>query len=114
MSYRLFLDDERVPGDVTWVDYHSYESWKVVRTFDEFVERIKNFGMPSVISFDHDLGPGDGTGFKCAKWLVDYIIEENIGLPEDFRYYVHSKNPVGAANIRGLMDRFIEFYKSNA
>ena len=30
----LFLDDERVPQDVTWVNYPKNIEWTVVRSYD--------------------------------------------------------------------------------
>lgn len=32
----LFLDDERVPQDVTWIKYPENVEWVVVRSYDEF------------------------------------------------------------------------------
>lgn len=108
---KLFLDDVRSAPDFTW---------DVVRSYAEFVAFIKLHGVPDVISFDHDLGdehyaivdwegkliegteiPYDKfqekTGYDCAKWLV-----ENNLLPEEYR--VHSMNPVGAMNIKFVME----------
>lgn len=39
----------------------------------------------------------------CAKWLVDYCIDNKERLPKIF---VHSANPVGADNILGLLNNF--------
>ncbi len=50
----LFLDDERVPSDVTWVDYLDKIEWTVVRTYAEFLEHMK-MGVYSYYSFDHDI-----------------------------------------------------------
>jgi hypothetical protein len=33
--------------------------------------------------------------------------EEDFRLPADFDFYVHSQNPVGAANIEGLMRQYL-------
>lgn len=43
----------------------------------------------------------------CAKWLVDYCIDNGQPLPI---FYVHSVNPVGADNIRGLLNGFAKHY----
>ena len=40
---------------------------------------------------------------ECAKWLIEYCLDNNKNLPE---YYVHSANPVGAKNIKSLLDSF--------
>lgn len=89
MTY-LFIDDERQPGSDIWV---------VVKTYDEFVQYIKDHGMPDHISFDHDLGEGK-TGYDCAK----YIVENQLRLKG---WQVHSMNPVGRDNINKLLDRYL-------
>jgi arginase family enzyme len=82
---------------------------------DEAVECILKNGLPIFISFDHDLAddhylPGstyEKTGATFARWLIDWIIDNDIVIPDDFNYYVHSMNPVGAENIRSLMASFL-------
>lgn len=54
MTYHLFLDDERHPGDVTWVKLPNVP-WQVVRNYDEFVETVYKHGIPDFVTFDHDL-----------------------------------------------------------
>jgi len=61
--------------------------------------------FPSFISFDHDLGDGL-TGYDCAKWLVEYDLETGL-MPADFSFYVHSQNPVGASNIKNLLNSYM-------
>jgi hypothetical protein len=97
MTYHLFLDDERlpVPG----------KPWIIVRNYKDFVETIRNFGLPEFISFDHDLGTDD-TGLTCAHWLVNYHMDNGGRFPD---YYVHSQNPVGKLNIEFLLKNYIEF-----
>ncbi|EMR01425.1 cyclic-phosphate processing receiver domain-containing protein [Cesiribacter andamanensis] len=98
-NYKLYIDDIRTPKTSGWV---------VVRSFDEFVYTIKRKGIPSEISFDHDLGwdyinnQEMKSGYDCAKWLV-----ENDILIQNFN--VHSANPVGAKNISCLLENFIRF-----
>ena len=48
MSYRLFLDDERFPRQVTWVllPTNFDPDWVIVRTYDQFVEHITKNGLP--------------------------------------------------------------------
>ena len=113
MKY-LFLDDERMPGDVTWMLIGGVGSWganwHIVRSYADAVAWVKDHGFPDVVSFDHDLGfdhyagdYSDGkTGYDFAKWLVDYDLDTNT-MPADFKYTVHSKNPVGSENIERLM-----------
>lgn len=119
MSYALFLDDERNPWDVTWIKLPRC-SWHVVRSFDAFVEKIREKGIPSVVSFDHDLvlehnpifeqnphpqnihyeSYKEKTGWHAAKWLKDICFHREADMPQCF---VHSQNPWGAKNILKLL-----------
>lgn len=98
--YKLFLDDERDP---TFKDYDAV----VVRTYDEAVEYVTQFGLPSFISFDHDLGKNQKTGFDFAKWLVERDLDRNEMSNDTFSFYVHSQNPIGKANIEGLLLQYL-------
>jgi hypothetical protein len=96
---KMFLDDVR-DAKVTYPN----ESMITVRSYEDAVTWIKENGVPSVISFDHDLGDGC-TGFDFAKWIVERDIDENSAfIPLDFTYMVHSANPIGRDNICGLLD----------
>lgn len=130
MQYNLFLDDDRSPQAVTWVELPLVE-WVIVRNYDNFVRIITDFELPLRISFDHDLADKhywefhraketDGiihyenlvekTGYHCAKWLVNYCLDRKLPLPE---YYIHSWNDIGAANIKSLLESYKKFYGSN-
>lgn len=97
----MFIDDERFPPDDGKV-------WAICRSKAEVVEYVAQHGVPYFISWDHDLGEGEPTGFDIAKWLVDYDLDHNV-LPKEFSYYVHSMNPVGAANINALLTNYLNF-----
>lgn len=99
MSYRIFLDDVRMPP-------HDGQKWFICRSTAEFVQVLRVRGLPSFISFDHDLS-GDDTGMRAAHQLVNYVFDNGLVLPRGFDYAVHSMNPVGASNIRSLMECFI-------
>lgn len=111
MTYRLFIDDVRDPPNDggEWIIARSTHDAKVV---------IHKHGIPSFISFDHDLG-GNDTSMEFIKWLIDaYICAPLLNdcvrkykFPE---YTVHSQNPVGAENIRGLMDAFTRHWNDHA
>ncbi len=135
MSYNLFLDDIRHPYDcIRYMPspgiYSKYD-WKTVRNHDEFISFITENGLPDLISFDHDLADEhynpdmyngkeiynkhyaefkEKTGMDCAKWLVDYCIDNKKELPD---YVVHSMNPAGGENIKLLLDQFKEFQHKN-
>ena len=120
MTWNLFIDDERMPADVTWAPWeiqekYRNEEWVIARNGMEATYAIAEHGsFPSYISFDHDLGDKDEgeTGYDYAKRLVDMDMDNNFPrykFSKDFDYYVHSKNPVGKANIEGLLNNYLEF-----
>ena len=103
MKIKIYLDDDRIyrnPEDDTWTRVYNY---------NEFVNQIKENGLPKIISFDHDLSE-EKTGKDCANFLVDYCIDNDLDLPE---YKVHSANPVGKENILGLLDNYKKFRNGN-
>lgn len=120
--YNLFLDDIRQPSGCNYVpselrSVYLLNEWEVVRNYEEFVQIIKERGLPKLVSFDHDLADihydpetwtesfkyQEKTGMDCAKWLVDYCLDNKKLLPE---FLVHSQNPVGAKNILSLLINF--------
>lgn len=124
---KLFLDDYRIPLNV-----YSYTKnqiylldWDVVTNYDEFVNYITNNEIPEVISFDHDLGDEhytnnpnidyssfkEKTGYDCAKWLIEYCIDNNLDFPKVI--YVHSMNPHGSLNIESLFTTLNKVYGLN-
>jgi len=113
----LYLDDVRTP---------KADNWEVVRNYDEFVAhiRLKGLGAYEVISLDHDLGEGamveyytnvkpnyeldynripEKTGMDCVRFLVAESMHTKIPLPQ---IYVHSANPIGAANMMGYINNY--------
>lgn len=109
MKY-LFLDDERIPSDVTWVKIEKTNQWEIVRSFTEAVDWVLENGIPDIISFDHDLGYSEfytnKNGYDFAKWLVDYDLEKNL-ISKEFKFTVHSMNPVGAKNIKLYLENYL-------
>jgi hypothetical protein len=110
MSYHMFLDDVRDPS---WVyPDQDVSCWVVCRSFEQAVAQIANHDFPVWISFDHDLGDDVPTGYDLAKWLVNSDIQSDGQCwPKNFSYQVHSANPVGAANIVGLLDGYVRTMK---
>ena len=98
----MFLDDERFPPD-------DGAEWIIVRDWDEVQTAVKTHGMPSFISFDHDLGDNIPTGYDIAKSLADMEMDGDIVWPDAFSYYVHSQNPIGKENISGFLDNYLAF-----
>jgi len=135
VSYNLFLDDFRSPNSFL----KDIRTWTVVRNYKEFVETIQAKGLPTFISFDHDLSDEhyaifdiiealqqetplpkydeipykkyeEKTGYHCASWLTEYCKEKKLPLPN---YQVHSMNPVGTENIRNLLENYKKHQKEN-
>jgi hypothetical protein len=102
LKYKLFLDDERYPPDDD-----PCARWLVARSVSEAQDTIARMGYPVFISFDHDLGDNVPSGFDLSKWIVDQDLDNPV-LPIEFDFYVHSQNPVGAANIEGLLRAYLK------
>lgn len=128
MSYYLFLDDERMPGNVTWITMPGDRAYQIVRNYDQFVQHITTNGVPDFVTFDHDLADEhyaamlrdcqlNSTGqllFAVAETLVDvdYGVERtgydcakwlvDYCADNGYKfppYTVHSMNPIGSKRI---------------
>lgn len=117
---KLFLDDMRQVKDAVYLiddnrRIYFEDGWDIVKNYTEFVSWIERNGLPEFISFDHDLAdvhyefitgeiPYEGmlekTGLHCAKWLVEYCMDNGVGIPP---FQVHSANPVGRKNIQSYL-----------
>jgi hypothetical protein len=119
MEKVLWLDDLRDPSQgqfKIWLNLAFGENLDVtwVKDYDEFVKYFKKNEMPYAISFDHDLGNeltdhpelNEKTGLDCAKWLIEYCMNNAVRLP---KYFVHSANPVGRENIQSYLDNYLKF-----
>ena len=96
---RLYIDDIRNPKT---------DGFEVVRTSQEAIDFMTENGCPEYISFDHDLG-GDDTSMRVVHFMVDRDIENCDFIPDSFAFNVHSANPVGAGNITGLLNNYLDF-----
>lgn len=95
---RIYLDDVRTPINP---EIEGLDEWVVVRSYDEFVDKVKEAGLENIglISLDHDLGDTamkeyfenvspnytldynnihEKTGYDCAKWLVDHYYDNYV------------------------------------
>lgn len=111
----LWLDDMRNPSHPYWLEVYpkqlSNNNVVWVKNYSAFVEWIEQNGLPYMIAFDHDLGESDDkSGMDCAKWLVEYCLDNGKLLPE---YIIQSANPVGVENIDGLFKSFRNFRNKN-
>lgn len=138
MKNILFLDDIRTPRMVFHYDiatamqapFNNEEKWDIVRDYNEFVDYIRTYyesynKLPELITFDHDLADvhytaltheainnmdcDEKTGYDCAKWLVDFCIDNNLNM---CKYLCHSQNPAGKENILGLLNNFNKFQEN--
>jgi len=116
MKTLLWLDDLRDPfivrewlykfapeflydGDVIWV-----------KTYNEFVNWITEFGLPTKIAFDNDLGE-ELEGYGAAKWLSNYCIENNILFNSD--YVIQSANNVAPEYIISTLENLKKYQRMN-
>ncbi|WP_370469582.1 cyclic-phosphate processing receiver domain-containing protein [Caballeronia sp. SBC2] len=84
--YRLFIDDIGEPPSNIYV---------VARSCADENRLTETRGCPDEISFDHDLR-SDDTAMLVAKRLVEKDLDSDSGfMPRDFKFAVHSANPVG-------------------
>ena len=125
MSYHLFLDDSRQPQDVKWIELPPLD-WIVVTNYNDFIKTVTENGIPTTVSFDHDIYPEhyseftvahdkktrtsgticyekfvEKTGYDCAKWLANFCVDKQVPVP---LYYIHTLNGIGAANIFKVME----------
>lgn len=122
----IWLDDLRDPLSGNWIrdfipEYFSLGKIVWIKSFDDFTKMIKYNGLPDKICFDHDLGEDIAiqlvaggmekskarqvkklakSGFDCAKWLVDYCLDNRVQIPD---WSIQSANPVGKENINSLL-----------
>jgi len=119
MKY-IFLDDYRIPSDVSWTTIPNVD-WTIVRNYNEFVKLIESCDeAPYFIAFDHDLAdnhyvgdfsnPNEKTGMDCAKWLVEICQQRKWDIPS---FLVHSLNPIGAENITAYLENAKKFMEDD-
>ena len=124
-EYALFLDDGRQPKDVKWLELPPLH-WVVVKDYDQFVKTVTERGVPTTVSFDHDLADEhyeeytrahdplligkrefkyenckEKTGYHCAVFLAEFCIRYKVAIPT---YYIHTLNPIGKQNILSVME----------
>lgn len=127
MKKLLWLDDTRNPLENNWLVFSPIEQpfeviW--VKNYNQFCAEIIQNGLPDAICFDHDLSDfqamksgypelmeevewteNEKTGMDCAKWLVEYCIDNNKPLP---LYNIQSANPVGKQNIDNYLKNYLK------
>ena len=122
MKQYIYLDDVRTPTQGVGEDN---QPWVIVRSYDEFVEKVNEIGLENIqsISLDHDLGDSamsewknnvyhnykldydnitEKTGYDCAKWLVEQWMDDKPVVT----VMTHSANAIGSANIMGYINNY--------
>ena len=106
MKTVIFLDDFRKPEQFVNTKLNIVFC---ATTFDQFVEVLNQvyseYNRVDEIWFDHDLGENAGSGYDCAKYLVEFCIEHTMPLPE---YHIQSNNPAGKQNIESYLKSFLK------
>ena len=108
MSYAMCVDDERFPPS------NDDRNWIICRSLDAVKRCIQEHGVPQHVSFDHDLGMDNDcnlldTGLDVARYLIELDLDGVEVFTDDFTFYVHSMNPVGAKNIQWALDCYVRF-----
>lgn len=102
---KVFIDDLRLPHEVTWecISYKD-DDWLVIRTDKEFYRFMKDYDLSKIdiISFDHDIQCFDDvgietTGYNLLQTFILHCIDNNICLPPTVIF--HTQNVVGKANM---------------
>ena len=102
----LYLDDERVPK--------TSGPWVIVRSFNEAVSYVSLNGIPEFISFDHDIHSEPNTGYTFALWLIEQDLDGIIRFPSNFKFNVHSANPIGKKNIESVLKNYLRMINNNS
>ncbi len=87
---KLWIDDER----------SAPEGWQRAKTAYEAIGCVESQEVTHV-SFDHDLGEGNGNGHDVICVIERMVAEGRMKPPQ---MAVHSANPVGAARIQQAID----------
>lgn len=127
IKYNLFLDDIRSPEQCvgyTKKTIYTDLDWRVIRSYEQFVEMITVNGLPEVVSFDHDLADvhynpatwkedfvyQEKTGYDCVKWMVDYCINNNQKFPV---WHLHTMNPHGRVNMETYILNYLKHFEND-
>jgi len=91
--------ERKYAGGFIW----KYENRKITKKSK--IEHItnknytKNFFIPII---------NEKTGYDCAKWLINYCIDNKKELPATI--LIHSMNPAGSLNIKSLFDTYNKYF----
>lgn len=129
---KIYLDDIRTPIKEGWTVVRNYDEFKnkieeVGLDNVELISLDHDLGDSAMNEYYNNVSKNykldydnikEKTGYDCAKWLIDHFYENHPEATENFRtfrnkefpfpeVYVHSANPIGAANIMGYINNFL-------
>jgi hypothetical protein len=137
-DFKLFLDDIRKPKDAFLNTHNCYlldasktpnSCWNIVRNYEDFCEWIEKFGVPSVVSFDHDLhfehikhyhDVTSKTGvieyeklkYKTGKHCAEYFVEKwKEARHPKVQCYIHTANSWGQTEIAKILKPIYNYDK---
>ena len=97
----LFLDDIRVPGDVTWIPLPEGQ-YTIVRNFSEFVDALITEDFDH-FCLDYDLFFNDNhqdyTGLHCLQFLLGFKDSEKISIT------LHTQNVWGKEKMEKVLNQ---------
>lgn len=102
MKRILIIDDERIFPSLEGDDVETFYA----RTSTRAIDLLTDYDDWAEVWFDHDLGSGDDA-MKIYDWMRQSA--DTMSKPwcqRIRRAYVHSMNPVGAANLRSRIKDF--------
>ena len=103
----IFLDDERNPSDVFWIQLPDVV-WTITRTPDSFIDLIKNNSMKiKTISIDNDI-QHVLEGYHLLKIICDMDIDNDYNLlRNDMIVYAHTMNNVNRQPILDYWSNYL-------
>lgn len=133
MRTKVYLDDVRTPIDPEWTVVRTYlELCEAVKEIGlkniEVISLDHDLDESAMVEYHNNVSPNytldynnikEPTGFHAAKWLVDHFYQtspEWSQLPRAEKrktvvpfpiVLTHSANPIGSANIMGIINNFL-------
>lgn len=101
-DYALYLDDIRHPP-------RTGENWVLCRTLAAMRELLEERGIPSLASFDYELGRTDpgNTGYDAVADFLNFLISNPKEASEavDVEVRLHTSSGYGATRMVALLSR---------
>jgi hypothetical protein len=103
----VWLDDVRDPNNsLIQKDFGAKSGMIWAKTANEAINLLKSNNV-TFMSFDHDLGEGNGSGYEVAVFVEEMAYNGSINR---FEWRIHSMNKVGANNIRIALTNADKFW----